>query len=266
MLVVAALVLGVLAFGPQAVLSDFKFSFSNVQQCGPFIISFSHDGLSASTLPLTLTVLPFNSRAISIPILDSAPNSTGIYVTFLPLAAGTSFIASVDDATGENAGKISDVIKILPSSNDNSTCLPPITNSPARLFKLDGTLSQCATFNIDYDPTVVHSAPSVRSFSPEGSATPLNMSSNQASNGTATYLMSTAHGKEVVLLIDDSPGDGETTQLITVGGDSTSDATCLSQNNGRNANDNSDNSKPSDSSANITKYALLNQSCQCNSI
>jgi hypothetical protein len=224
----SALVLGLLLiYGPQGVLSFNTITFSSVTQCGSFNVSFV-GGQPPSALPLTLTVLPLDStNPLSIPISRNAWNpktSTGAAVTFLPIAAGMVFVASLDDANGVGTGLVSDVTKIQPS--DNSSCLPAasIATTSTTPYTLNGTLSQCLPFNVSFNSTTAN-APTIRAFSPRGSSFLVNSTSE--SNDMATFVMDDQRENEIVLLLDDGHGNRQTTDLITVQGDSSSSTDCL---------------------------------------
>ena len=165
-----ALASTLLAFGPQVVLSFNSISFSAVQQCGNFSVQFSGGKLPTS-LPLVLTVVPFNLTPISIEISSSSWNSvtlSGAAFTFLPFPADTQFVASLDDSNGIGTGPVSDIIRI--DSSGNSSCLS--NNTPPPRYTISDSLSQCEDFYVKYDPTVVDSAPVVRAFVPKGPAPP----------------------------------------------------------------------------------------------
>lgn len=248
MLFFAALVFGVLAFGSQVVLSsNFKFQLSQVEQCEPVTITFVGN-TDVKAIPMLLTLVPFNSSPISIPIPNAASNTSGVYVTFVPFAAGTTFVASLDDTTGENVAQVSDVIRVLPSPTENKACLPSLTDTTPKRFTVDSTFSQCEVFTVNYNRTVISSAPTVRLYSPNGPSRLLNVTTDEPEKGRATYVMDFDRGKEVVLVVDDGFNHQETTALttgkhttislskgrphlmsITVGGDSASSDGCLKQ-------------------------------------
>jgi len=212
----AVLLLGVLAFGPQVVLSlNFKFELSEVKQCEPVSITFV--GNSTNAIPMRLTLVPFNSNPISIPIPNAAANTSGVYVTFFPFAAGTNFLASLDDATGENVAKVSDIIRVLPSSTGSTTCLPTSKDSAnnTHFTVNDSTFSQCEQFSLTYDRNVISRAPSVRLYNPKGPSLLLNSTADDTATGIATYLMSFDRNKEVVLVFDDGSVHQQSTALIT---------------------------------------------------
>ncbi|KAL0960979.1 hypothetical protein HGRIS_005976 [Hohenbuehelia grisea] len=216
--------LAAMAFGPQAVLSRFKFSFSEIEQCGSFNISFFPDDDAPNDIPVTLTLLPFGAQPITIPIPNTTLNTTGVFVTFLPLTNGTTFVATLDDAEGRNVGRVTDIMRVMPSSTGDSSCLPALTDN-TRLFDIRGTPSQCNNFTVGYDRN--GQAPTVRIFSPFGRSFPLNLTSDNPDQHRATYLMSAVRGIQAVLLFDDGRSRPETSQLFTIGGDSSSEESCI---------------------------------------
>ncbi|KAF9468623.1 hypothetical protein BDZ94DRAFT_1317790 [Collybia nuda] len=232
----AALVFGALVFGSQVVLAlNFKFELSRVEQCEPVSITLVGDA-SVSAVPMTLTLLPFGSRPISIPIPNAAANTSGIYVTFFPFAAGTTFLAALEDSFGENAAKVSDVIRVLPSPTGNATCLPTTQEAeevpPTTIFNLNSTPSQCEEFTVSYNKSIVSAAPTVRLYSPKGPSFVLNQTSEDQESGSATYVMSRERSKQVVLLFD-TQGHQETSPLMTIGGDSQSSEACIPPKDGK---------------------------------
>jgi hypothetical protein len=215
MIFFAALVFGVLAFGSQVVLSlNFKFELSQVEQCEPVSITFVGDA-NVNAVPMSLTLLPFGSHPISIPIPNAAANTSGVYVTFFPFAEGTTFLASLDDGAGENAAKVSDIIRVLPSPTGNTTCLMPADDKVPSLFTLDSALSQCEEFTVTYNQSVISKSPTVRLYSPEGPSFIINRTSENPANGSATYMMSYDRTKQVVLLFDNGSNHQETSTLMT---------------------------------------------------
>jgi hypothetical protein len=227
----SALVLGLLLiYGPQDVLSFNTITFSSVTQCGSFNVSFV-GGQPPSALPLTLTIIPLNStNPLSIPIAQNAwdaKTSTGAAVTFLPINAGMMFVASLDDANGVGAGLVSDVIQVQPS--DNSSCLLAGTNTTTSTtpYTLNGTLSQCLPFNVSFNSTTAD-VPTIRAFTPRGPSFLVNSTSESTeSSGMATFVMDDQRENVVVLLFDDGHHNRQTTDLITVRGDSSSSTDCI---------------------------------------
>ncbi|KZT27368.1 hypothetical protein NEOLEDRAFT_1176792 [Neolentinus lepideus HHB14362 ss-1] len=246
---------GILAFSPQVVVSIFNtIEFSSIQQCGPFSVTFS-GGKAPLALPLTLTIIPFNSTPISIPIPNDAWNpatSTGAAVTFLPLPAGATFVASLDDANGYPTGLVSDVIAI--DSSSNSSCLPPPSESTQRSFNVDPTtIAQCAPFNVTFDQAAGVGVPRVRGFMPRGFSLFMDETSESPSTGAATYVMEGLRGLEVALLLDDGQGHRETTPIMSILGDSTSTASCIHVNISQISSAHLSNSSTSSLAANTSK-------------
>jgi len=221
-------VLAVLVFGSQVVLSaNFTFHFDPVHQCEPVSINFTHTGaIPPGSLPLTLTILPFNSIPIVIPIPNVASNTTGVYVTFLPLPANTSFIASLDNAAGHSVAPVSNVIEVLDSPTGNHTCL---SNTPELFYSFDDTISQCEPFNVTFNSSEITRTPSVRAFIPQGPAFRLKQVANDT-DGVASYQVAFMRGFNVLLLLDDGSNHQQTSPLITVAGDSSSPV-CFSTGN-----------------------------------
>ncbi|THH19091.1 hypothetical protein EW146_g2019 [Bondarzewia mesenterica] len=227
MFAVAFLLFASLSLGPQAVLSKFNtILFSSIEQCGPFNVTFNGGSMPA-TLPLTLTVVAFNSTPIFIPIPRSSWNDTsgtGAAITFLPLAAGSTFVAVLDDGNGTAMGSVSDVIRVA-ASNDSS-CLPSNTTQTTNAFTLQGTLSQCQTFDVTFNQTE-HSAPTIRGFIPFGPSFTVDQNEVQNDTGTATYVVNALRGFRIALLLDDGSGTRQTSDLLTIGGDASSSSSCL---------------------------------------
>ncbi|KAI0081614.1 hypothetical protein K474DRAFT_1671811 [Panus rudis PR-1116 ss-1] len=219
----------VLVLAPPTVLSKFNsISFSSVQQCGSFRVDFA-GGKPPASLPLTLTVVPFNSTPISIPIPSSSWNSTtatGAWVTFLPLAADAEFVASLDDSLGFGTGRISNVIRVGPS--DNTTCLPDSStiSTPRYAIKDESQLSQCSEFDVTYDPGTVDVPPAVRAFVLDQEAFLLNRTSLNLP-GDAGYTMSVPKDEQVVLIFSDDTGFRQTSPLLQVTGNATSSSSCI---------------------------------------
>ena len=215
-LLYAGLLLHLLAFGTLvAPVFSLQFNSATVQQCAPTLLSFSGLTSTAYRAPASLTLLPFNSTAITVP-LQNINFSAGIGLDFLPFAAGSQFIASLDDASGSNIINTSDIIPVLPSPNNNSTCVQTPDGTLARTFTLaSAVVSQCQNFTINYDTTIVSQAPSVRLYSPSGPSFFLNSTSDDPISGMATYIMAFPYGREIVLLMDDGEGTEETSALMT---------------------------------------------------
>ncbi|ESK95785.1 hypothetical protein Moror_12397 [Moniliophthora roreri MCA 2997] len=213
-----------LSLGPQVVLSQssfgfFRLGFAQVDQCQPFAINFRGDGKFNST-PTRLTVLPFDSVPVEIPVPESTANSTGLNLNFVPFASQTTFIASLDDDRNRSTTLVSDVIKVEPSQNNS--CLSPSRQSTSPFTIEGGQVSQCEDFTVAY---TTPNAPSIRLFSPNGFSFPLRMTSN--SNGKATYTMTAFRGIQVLLLFDDGNGARRTSPLLSVFGSSSSSTQCF---------------------------------------
>ncbi|TFK73614.1 hypothetical protein BDN72DRAFT_834491 [Pluteus cervinus] len=222
----AALAIGVLLLGSQAVLSTtFKFKFSQVEQCEPVSITIIGDTPS-DDIPTTLTILPFNSQPVSIPIPNAMANTSSISVSFLPLPVNTTFIATLDNSEGFSATWVSDIMRVQPSNNNACLSSAPVA-STQKTFTLASEPSQCEALTVKYDTTRVRSAPNVRLFSPFGPAFLLNMTSDNPTRGMATYLINFFRGKEIILLFDGGVGEQETSDLITILGDTSSSGKCI---------------------------------------
>lgn len=228
MLFLAGLLLHLLAFGTLvAPVFSLQFNIAMVQQCAPILLSFSGLTSPLPRAPASLTILPFNSTAILVP-LENPNVSAGIDLNFLPLAADSQFIVSLDDVDGSNIIDISNIVPVLPSPDGNSICVPQQDAVPLTSFTLASPVSQCQNFTINYNTTLISQAPFVRLFSPGGPAFLLNATSDNPLSGVATYIMAFSYGREIVLLMDDGNGIQDTSALLTVGGNSSSLTHCLS--------------------------------------
>jgi hypothetical protein len=220
--------LWLLAFGTQAVHSFTSVVFSPVAQCGSFRVNFT-GGFMPAVLPLVLTIVPFDGVPISIPISSSSwdnATSTGAAVTFLPLRAGTFFVASLDDAKGNPTGPTSDTIRVQESRNE--TCVPSAdTPPPQKVFAINGTIGQCEPFNVTFDPTVVKRTPTVRGFIPIGPGFFLKQGKKYETPGVQEFVLAGLHGFQIALLVDDGEGHRETTKLTPIAGDSLSPLSCI---------------------------------------
>ena len=222
--------LSFLAFSPRCVFALFEFvAYSRVQQCGPFNISFSGGQLPAA-LPLTLTVIPFDSTPLSFTIPESAwdnSTSSGSYVTVLPLPAGVSLMASLDDAAGNDTALTSDVIQVLPSTD--TSCISANQTTPAVFQLVDDAVSQCSPFNVSWNASSSDHSLSVRVFIPTSLSLSLQSINFHASQGVDifTYVMGVASGFQVAMLFDDGQGTRQVSDLISVGGGVSSPSGCL---------------------------------------
>ncbi|KAF5369470.1 hypothetical protein D9758_002596 [Tetrapyrgos nigripes] len=215
-----------LILGPQVVLfvdgsSNFKFSFSEVQQCKPLSLIFKGDLEPGDPVPVTLTVLPFNGTAVSIPIPSSAINSTGLNVTFLPFAEDTNFIASLDDASGDNAARVSDIFRVTASGD--TSCALQSQQKFVPSFSILDPISQCESFRVRYSN---EQAPTIRLFFPLIGSSPLNLVSDDPQTKTATYILAAPRQSQVVLMFNDTVV-AETSTLLPVTGDTSSSNSCF---------------------------------------
>ena len=219
-----------LVCSPHSALSLFEYvAYSRVQQCGPFNISFSGGQLPAA-LPLTLTIVPFNSSPFSLIVPESAwDNSTnsGSYASFFPLPAGVSFMASLDDAAGDSAALVSDVIQVLPSTDTSCISTNQTTPAPSRL--VETAISQCLPFDVTRNTSSLNHTLSVRVFIPMSLSFSLQWIKFDASQGvdTFTYIMNVAAGLRVALLFDDGQGNRQVSDLLSVGRGASGSSGCL---------------------------------------
>ncbi len=217
---------------PRPVVSVFQLiSYSYIHQCGPFNVSF-FGGSPPAALPLTLTVLPFNSTALVYTIPQSAwDNSTasGSYVAFLPLPQGVSLMASLDDAFGNSAALASEVIHILPS--DNASCISTTANATTQSVcqLLDATVSQCLPFSVACTASSLDSPLSARAFIPADLSFGLQRTSSYSSQGIDifTFVMSVTRGFQVALLFDDDQGNIQVSGPFSVAGGESNPTKCL---------------------------------------
>ncbi|KAF9257499.1 hypothetical protein L218DRAFT_965276 [Marasmius fiardii PR-910] len=215
------LLIGFLVLGPQVVFSAFfKLGLTQVDQCERFTINFKGD-LNRTSPPSSLTILPFDSVPISIPVPSNALSFTGLDINFLPLKENTSFIVSLDNAENESLSLASDVTRV--SASQNASCIPsaPVDTTPSP-YTIVGAVRQCEDFTVRYNTT---NPPTIRRFFPNGFSFPLMMTSN--SNDGATYTMAAGRGQRIVLLFDDGEGSRRTSSLLSVDGDSSSSNKCL---------------------------------------
>jgi hypothetical protein len=222
--------LSFLAFAPRGALSLFELvAYSRVEQCGLFNVSFS-GGELPSALPLTLTILPFNSTPLAFTIPQSAwDNSTlsGSYATFLPLPAGVALIASLDDASGDSAALASNIFHIQSSTNTSCIATNNATTAPFRL--IDGVVSQCASFNVSRSTSSLGHPLSTRVFIPTSLSLELQSNAFQTNQSfdTFTFVMNAAQGLRVALLFDDSQGNRQVSDLLDVQGGPSTSSGCL---------------------------------------
>ena len=216
---------------PQVAARFATIQFSAVKQCGGFSVNFA-GGTPPDALPLTLSVLPVNGTPVFIPLPADAWNSTsesGVMVTFLPFPAGTEFIASLDDANGDGAALVSDVLVIEESDTDNTACLPLNSLPFAPRYSPVEPLSQCESFTLAHDPAFA--APTVRAFVPKGASFAVDeINSTISVAGASKYLMDVPRDSIVVLMYKDQDGYAETSTMLPVLGDITSDESCIPTN------------------------------------
>ncbi|RDX50196.1 hypothetical protein OH76DRAFT_1455432 [Lentinus brumalis] len=212
--------------------ADAKFAsiqFSTVKQCGNFSVTFQ-GGKAPAALPLTLSILPLNGTPVFIPLpLDAWNNTseTGAAITFLPLSEGTQFLASLDDANGRGTALVSDVLVIEASDTDDTSCLPTNQAPFVPRYTVNGTLSQCESFSVDYDPTQNISSPTIRAFVPKGASFPVNETEGNSTSGVDTYVMDVPRDSTSLLLFQDQSGYAETSTIFPVLGDIKSDTSCI---------------------------------------
>lgn len=236
----AAALLILLALTQAVFCSFFAVNFSQVRQCGSFQVNFTGvPGTAPPALPLTLTIVPFSSNPILIPIpIGTWDNTTfkgAAEISFLPFYGGKQFVASLDDANGQGMGLVSDVIGVQPSSD--SSCLPMKqgnnnhggSNKEAKtdFYDLKGNFAQCSPFNVTFDPAQVSQAPSIRAFLPRSFSFPVNKTSDPLTPGNQEYMLDIFHGTQAVLLLNDDAGHQETSGLFTTGGDIASSTKCF---------------------------------------
>ncbi|PIL22960.1 hypothetical protein GSI_15657 [Ganoderma sinense ZZ0214-1] len=222
-----------IALLPRAAARFASITFSSVAQCGNFTVQFA-GGSAPSALPLTLSILPLNGTPIAITLpLDvwNSTSQTGAAITFLPYPANTQFVASLDDADGQGAATVSDVLVINPSGTADTSCLPTNAAPFSPQYSLNGTLSQCKSFTVDFDAAEHISSPTIRAFVPKGGSFPVRETEANATGGVDTYLMDVPRDSLVLLQYTDSnSGHSETTTLLPVLGDINSDSSCIPTN------------------------------------
>ncbi|KAF9496535.1 hypothetical protein BDN71DRAFT_1588913 [Pleurotus eryngii] len=205
----------------------FSVTFADVVQCGVANVSFTGDELAAVAAgSAVLTILPFDSYPVSIPIPLPSANAKGVSVSFIPLSAGTSFVSSLEDRHGNSVGNVSDIMRILSFPNDVTSCLPAVSRS-SRRFALHTQPAQCQNFTVSFNGT--EDPPSILLFPPGARAYKLRNVDVEPGQGNATFIMAAQSDTEAVLLFTDASGYRETSNLFSVGGDS-ADTSCLDHN------------------------------------
>ncbi|KAG6878501.1 hypothetical protein C0993_005430 [Termitomyces sp. T159_Od127] len=206
----------VLALGPRVVISTSEaitIQLSNVVQCEP--VSFILTGQPHAT-PTWLTLVPFSSAPVFIPITNTSSTLNSVNVTFVPFAAGTDFIASLDDANHSSVAEVSDIVRVLPSPSRDVSCLVKSDGRAGSDYVLNtNTVSQCENFTLQYNRTAIFQTPTVRLFNPEGPSLLLKSTSDDTATGVATYLLSFVRNKEVVLVFDDGAGHNASSAIMT---------------------------------------------------
>jgi hypothetical protein len=214
MLLPAGLRLRLLVFGTLvAPVFGLQFSFPSPQQCSPLLLSFAGLASPPSGAPASLTIIPFNSTAIVIALQD-INFTAGIGLNFVPFVTGSEFIVSLDDANGNNIINTSEVLSVLPSPNNNTTCIPGPSLQPNIFTLATPEVFQCQNFTINYNTTLASQAPSVRLYNPSGPSFLLNVTSDDSTTGAATYSMAYVSGRGIILTMDDGHGTTETTPLL----------------------------------------------------
>ncbi|KAI0366664.1 hypothetical protein BV20DRAFT_920146, partial [Pilatotrama ljubarskyi] len=216
-----------------------SISFSEVKQCGNFTVNFV-GGKAPAALPLTLSVLPLNGTPVFITLPDTAWNATtetGSAINFLPLPAGTQFIASLDDAKGQGTALVSDILVIDPSDTDDTSCLPTNPAPFVPRYHVNSTLSQCEPFNVEFDTAQGVPAPStVRGFIPKGASFPVSESNTTSDTaGVEAYIMDAQRGSQVIFLFEDGNGYSETSAPMPIFGNVESSTACIPMNSLTNA-------------------------------
>lgn len=182
-------------FVPSALCAFTSVSFSMIEQCGSLQVNYS--ATRTPDFPLTLTIVPFFSRPIYIPIQfsswDNSSSSGSARVTFLPYETGMQFVASLESADGTESSLVSDVLAVQPSNN--TSCLPIVTGDPflnaikGSFYMIHGLLNQCSHFNVSFDPNVVDHPPTIRAFVPRNTTYFVN-----ASDTPPVTVTMTVHG------------------------------------------------------------------------
>jgi len=225
--------LAVFAFIHAQVALSLQFKSQSIEQCSPLTFFIQARQHSAAALATTLTILPFASAPVIIPIPNPRATVNGrVFSAILPLAAGTRFIAVLEDSDGAPVLPVSDVMTILPASSSPAPteCLHDASDPGGKLRRfalLDRAFAQCGEFTLSFNATASGEAPAIRAYSPGGFSLALNQTSVDAFRGLATYQMAVAQGTEVVLLIDGGNGIRETSGRIKVTGGSSSADDCL---------------------------------------
>lgn len=194
-------VLFFLVLAPSAVQAQSnKITVSSLLQCGSFSVNFA-GGRAPRALILQLAVVPINATPSVFILRSSAWNETsleGAYFTFLPLSAGTEFVASLDDAEGDPTGvtSVSDVTVVSPSSTNDISCLGPSGFSPH--YVVQGILTQCEPFNLANNYSTTSSSPSIGGFQPRGQPFHVPSAGPDSVPGVSAHTIDAAHDTQVL--------------------------------------------------------------------
>ncbi|KAI4527241.1 hypothetical protein K525DRAFT_187185 [Schizophyllum commune Loenen D] len=200
---------------------SFAFNFTTVRECEPVSLTFPDVTSDDIGIPTYLTIVPVNATPATIPLPDVADNFlAGINITFIPVPEGTQFIASLDDADGNAVAYVTELLTVEPSDISDGSCLPLAS---ASFYTFNTAITQCTSYGVEYNAST--DAPTVRAFSLGQTAYTLN--ETDASNGEATYTAAVAYGSQVILMANNTIGQAQASQLLTVLGDGTTDASCL---------------------------------------
>jgi len=248
------LLLGILSCGPHLAFGTLKIAFSEANECEPVFVTFLGQlNSSLQNLPLSLEVLPFNSTPTVIPLPSYATNSSGVNITFLPIASQTQFIATLNDPSGTTVSTVSDIFEISATSPANTACLSGKSFTPSYEIENAANISQCENFTVSFSGG---GPPTVELFNPKGISYPLQLVSSTTT--TATYIMAAERENQVLLMFNSGAGgQNETSPLLTVQGNAFSPTTCLSTLNNKNSNSKSNSSSNPKKSPSITKGAII---------
>lgn len=136
-------------------------------------------------------------------------------------------MASLDDAAGNSAALISDVIQVLPSTN--TSCISSDTAAPAPFRLANSSVAQCLPFSVSRDASSLDHPLSARVLIPTSLSFKALWTGFNTSQGvdTFTYIMSVAKGLHIALLFDDGQGNRQVSNLLSVGGGQSSPSRCL---------------------------------------
>lgn len=230
---------------PQVQSTAVWLNITDVHQCEPVTIRSAGSSLRGGAPGnLTLSIIPINDTALIFRLPNASALISGIALNFFPYPSGSYFIASLDDNSTGNVITVSDLMPVLPSSTRNSSSCLQQPNTVKRRFQVTSTLSQCETFTMSYDTTVVFEAPRIRLYHPKGPAITLSLVADDIRSGKASYMLTISRGNAVILLMESGKDIHESTPLlmgmkpylqpvesvcspVLVYGDSRSDTSCL---------------------------------------